>query len=61
MGTMMYNLDDYHEAVDRLAAGEPITAPLDSMHFSFEKYQAAYHFIKDKDTGSMNVCIDLQA
>jgi len=59
VGTMMYHHDDYHQAVARLAAGELITAPLDSMHFRFEQYQDAYEFIDRQGAESMKVFIDL--
>jgi len=59
VGTMMYHHGDYHEAVERLAAGELITAPLDSMHFPFDQYQDAYHFIDEQGAQSMKVFIDL--
>ena len=59
VGTMMYHHDDYHDAVARLAAGELITAPLDSMHFPFEQFQDAYEFIDRQGAKSMKVFIDL--
>lgn len=60
IGTMMYHHDDYHQAVKRLAAGEIITAPLDSKHFPFEEFQSAYEFIDRQGAESMKVFIDLE-
>lgn len=59
VGTMMYHHEDYRQAVNRLAADELITKPLESMHFSFEEYQNAYQYIDEKGAESMKVFIDL--
>ena len=59
IGTLMYQYGDYKEAVQRIASGDIVTAPLDSMHFPFEEYVAAYRFIDDQGPKSMKVFIDL--
>ncbi len=60
VGTMMYHHDDYHQAVSRLAAGDVITAPLESMHFPFEQFQDAYEYIDDQGAEAMKVFIDME-
>ena len=59
VGSLMYQYSDYEEAVQRIASGEIITAPLESAHFSFEEYEAAYRFIDDQGPNSLKVFIDL--
>jgi len=59
LGTLMYRYRDYEEAVQRMASGEIATAPLDSKHFPFEAYAAAYRFIDEQGPRSMKVFIDL--
>lgn len=58
-GSMMYRHGDWDQAVEWIASGELKTAPLDSKHFSFEDYLAAYQFIKDEGDKIMKVMIDL--
>ena len=59
VGSLMYQYADYEEAVQRIASGDIITAPLESAHFSFEEYEAAYRFIDDQGPNSLKVFIDL--
>jgi threonine dehydrogenase-like Zn-dependent dehydrogenase len=59
IGTLMYQYRDYEEAVLRIASGEIVTTPLDSMHFPFQAYVDAYRFIDDQGPKIMKVFIDL--
>ena len=59
VGSLMYQYRDYEEAVQRIASGDIITAPLESAHFPFEEYEAAYRFVDDQGPKSLKVFIDL--
>jgi 2-desacetyl-2-hydroxyethyl bacteriochlorophyllide A dehydrogenase len=59
VGTLMYKYEDFTRAVELMAAGRVITAPLDSRHFAFEQYPSAYRFIDQAGDQSMKVFIDL--
>jgi 2-desacetyl-2-hydroxyethyl bacteriochlorophyllide A dehydrogenase len=58
-GSMMYRHEDWSQAVEWIASGELKTSPLDSKHFSFEDYPAAYQFIENEGDKVMKVMIDL--
>ena len=58
-GTLMYQYDDYREAVRLIDQGDVVTEPLYSRHFPFEDYAAAYDFIAEHGPNSMKVFIDL--
>jgi threonine dehydrogenase-like Zn-dependent dehydrogenase len=58
-GTLMYQHDDYCEAVRLIDQGKVVTEPLDSKHFPFGDYAAAYEFIAEHGANSMKVFIDL--
>lgn len=58
-GTMMYRHEDYVQAVKWIADGSIKLAPLESKHFSFEKYLDAYRYIQAEGERSMKVMIDL--
>ena len=55
----MYKREDYEEAVELIAQGRITTAPLESEHFPFERYSAAYSFIDKQGELCMKVFIDL--
>ncbi len=55
----MYKHEDYIEAANMIAAGEVITGPLVTKHFSFEQYSDAYKFIDSEGDKTMKVMIDL--
>lgn len=59
VGTLMYKHEDYVRAVQLIASGEVATAPLESKHFPFDQYAAAYRFIDQQGERSMKVFIDL--
>jgi 2-desacetyl-2-hydroxyethyl bacteriochlorophyllide A dehydrogenase len=58
-GSMMYRHEDYETAVEMMASGKIITAPLLTKSFPFNKYLDAYKFIEEQGDRSMKVMIDL--
>lgn len=58
-GTLMYQRQDYHRAVELISYGSVITAPLMSKHFPFDEYLQAYRFIDEQGDKSMKVFIDV--
>jgi len=59
VGTLMYQYADYEEAVERIASAEVRTGPLETRHFPFAEFSAAYDFIDEEGERSMKVFIDL--
>ena len=59
IGTLMYQHQDFVKAVRWMKSGEIVTAPLDSRHFPFAEYPAAYAFVDAQADKSMKVFIDL--
>jgi len=59
IGTLMYQYDDYVEAVNLIDKGRVATEPLFSKHFSFTDYADAYRFIDEQRDKTMKVFIDL--
>ncbi len=59
VGTLMYRHQDYEEAVRRIGAGEIVTEPLESKHFPFEQWPAAYEYIDREGADAMKVFVDL--
>jgi len=58
-GSMMYRHEDWEQAVEWIAAGDVLTDPLVSKHFSFDEFREAYAFIEAEGERSMKVMIDL--
>jgi L-iditol 2-dehydrogenase len=58
-GTLMYQHQDYERAVELIARGDVVTAPLMSQHFAFDEYLAAYQFIDKQGDKAMKVFIDI--
>lgn len=58
-GSMMYRHEDYESAVEMIASGKIITAPLLTKSFPFSKYLDAYKFIEEQGDRSMKVMIEL--
>ncbi len=58
-GSMMYRHEDFVQAVEWMASGDIKTEALDSKHFSFEDYKAAYDFIESEGDQVMKVMIDV--
>lgn len=57
LGTLMYRKQDYRRAVELIASGDIITAPLLSKHFSMDNYIEAYRFIDAQGDKTMKVFI----
>jgi threonine dehydrogenase-like Zn-dependent dehydrogenase len=58
-GTLMYQRRDYLRAVELIATGGVVTAPLISKHFAMDDYLEAYHFIEAQGEKSLKVFIDI--
>jgi L-iditol 2-dehydrogenase len=59
VGTLMYQREDYQDAVRLIDAGGIVTGPLESKHFPFAEYDQAYRFIDREGEYSLKVFIDL--
>ncbi len=59
IGTLMYQQNDYEQAVEWIADGSMITEPLVTKHFPFEEYEDAYRFIEKQGDSTLKVVIDL--
>ena len=59
IGTLMYQQNDYQQAVDWIADGSVITEPLVTGHFPFEQYEEAYHCIEEKGDTTLKIVIDM--
>ncbi len=60
IGSLMYQQNDYEQAVDWIANGQMKTDPLVTHHFSFEEYQSAYDLIDTDASRTLKVMVDLQ-
>jgi L-iditol 2-dehydrogenase len=61
IGTLMYKRQDYERAVALIASGEIVTGPLESRHFPFSEYAAAYRYIDGQADHCVKVFIDFPA
>ena len=59
IGTLMYQQNDYEQAVKWIADGSMITEPLVTGHFPFERYEEAYRYIEEQGETTLKVVIDL--
>jgi L-iditol 2-dehydrogenase/threonine 3-dehydrogenase len=59
IGTLMYQQNDYEQAVKWIADGSMITEPLVTEHFPFERYEEAYRYIEEQGETTLKVVIDL--
>lgn len=59
IGSLMYQHEDYEEAVEFISQGRIITEPLVSKHFPFEFYAEAYRYIEEQGDRTMKVMIDV--
>jgi L-iditol 2-dehydrogenase/threonine 3-dehydrogenase len=59
-GSMMYRKEDYEQAVTWIADGTIRLEPLESCHFSFDRYLEAYRYIEAEGDKVMKVMIDLE-
>ncbi len=60
VGTLMYKHEDYLRAVQLIADGDIITAPLVTSRFPFDRYLDAYRFIDEQRDRSMKVMIEME-
>jgi L-iditol 2-dehydrogenase/threonine 3-dehydrogenase len=58
-GSMMYQHEDYAQAVAWIASGEVITDPLVSKQFKFDKYLDAYKYVDGHSKEIMKVMVSL--
>lgn len=59
VGTLMYQRGDYRDAIQALASGAIVHAPLVSVSFPFRRYLDAYRHIDGNKDRVMKVMIDL--
>jgi 2-desacetyl-2-hydroxyethyl bacteriochlorophyllide A dehydrogenase len=59
VGTLMYQYADFVRAVELIASGRVATAPLETKHFTLERYADAYAFIDAARDRTMKVFIDV--
>jgi 2-desacetyl-2-hydroxyethyl bacteriochlorophyllide A dehydrogenase len=59
-GTLMYQKKDFLKAVRLMRAGRLVTKPLETRHFPFDEYPAAYDFADRQGDKSMKIFIDLE-
>jgi len=59
-GSMMYQHEDYMQAVEWIASGKVVTKPLVSKLFSFDKYPEAYKYIDEHSSEIMKVMVTLE-
>ncbi len=57
--TMMYQHEDYTDAIELVRTGKVKLEPLMSKHFPFQKFLDAYHYIDDNRETTMKVLIDV--
>lgn len=57
--SMMYRHEDYEDAIRFVNEGKIRLKPLQTAHFAFADYQAAYQFIDDNREKTMKVIIDV--
>jgi 2-desacetyl-2-hydroxyethyl bacteriochlorophyllide A dehydrogenase len=59
IGTLMYQLNDYEQAVRWIADGLMVTEPLVTSHFPFDKFAEAYRYIEKHGETTLKVVIDV--
>ncbi|HIT70174.1 MAG TPA: alcohol dehydrogenase catalytic domain-containing protein [Candidatus Aphodomonas merdavium] len=59
--SMMYRHEHYLEAIRLIAEGKVQLKPLQTKHFPFQEYLAAYRYIDENRETTMKVIIDVQA
>ena len=59
-GTLMYQHRDFVKAVRLMRSGAIVTAPLETTHFPFAEYRAAYDYADREGERSMKIFIDLE-
>ena len=56
---LMYQQEDYRQAVKWISEGSMIAEPLVTKHFPFAQYEDAYRFIEKQGDKTLKVVIDL--
>ena len=59
-GTLMYQKRDFVKAVRLMRSGALVTKPLETTHFPFGDYRAAYDFADREGERSMKIFVDLE-
>ena len=59
-GTLMYQKRDFVKAVRLMRSGALVTAPLETVHFPFAEYRAAYDYADREGERSMKIFVDLE-
>jgi L-iditol 2-dehydrogenase len=59
IGTLMYQAEDYRNAIDLIQSEKISLVPLITKHFAFEDYLKAYEFIEQHQDKAMKVLVDL--
>ena len=59
-GTLMYQKRDFIKAVRLMRSGALVTAPLETAHFPFDQYRAAYDHADSEGERSMKIFVDLE-
>lgn len=59
IGTLMYQRRDFVKAVRLMRTGALVTRPLETAHFPFDRYRAAYDFADSEGERSMKIFVDL--
>ena len=57
--SMMYRRDDYVDAMDMVSQGKVRLAPLQTKHFAFRDFPAAYEYIDANRETTMKVIVDV--
>jgi len=60
-GTLMYQHRDFVKAVRLMRSGALVTAPLETTHFPFAEYRAAYDYADREGERSMKIFVDLES
>lgn len=61
IGTLMYQAEDYHRAIELIRSGSIQLDPLITQRFPLEHYAAAYKYIEEYGDRSLKVLIDVDA
>jgi len=61
IGTLMYQKQDFHTAIELIDTGMVKLTPLISDHFAFRDYLKAYEYIETQKDRTMKVMIDIHA
>lgn len=59
IGTLMYQEEDYYEAIRLISEEKICLKPLKTRHFPLREYDKAYKYIEENQAASMKVLIDV--